>query len=927
MNENNNDAASLKKVRDVIGKLTDWYWEYGIKRAPEWRLGAGWLERLYAVRRAVDNALTASTRPATGIWGPSQAGKSSMLTRYIDIAGADEDPQGMQSAITWDSSCPARFRGCEQTRVALNPYNGGKDATGCVTRYSLRESVEDPRYPVEVLMAGRKALIHALAAGYLTECRRVNEEGEQVVLNPKAIDEMLADPMIVKHSESFAQNREAYELLRDVCEIVESLAGMNDSRYMNLARKWRDIVRNRLLSNSDLTGSVANVKAFMAHLLWDNQTVLSSFLDTLLDYHKRLNEGEFGHCRVFCTMEAASILISISSYENLINPGNDKVVEIAQRARSLSYDIKDDRLLISCGEGRNQLCPGIYDFGLFQACVLELVIPLRMREGMSEVFKDFLRKTDFLDFPGVAQEAANDGDKEQDMDLKRMVASDPAILTRLMKRGRTASIISSYSAKCDIDNFVLTIRAGRPVSNPSQLINGIEQWWRYADPKYDHRSVPHRKPPLPLYIVLTFCAGIVNEVIANGGSVGNGLDGKFDWLSKLGPMASPDIAGIYVTTYKGVRYTGTEILDSNSNAIHDSQHPELQKALRAIYQDGAFRRLFGNEGSDSYESFRQMALSEEGGTDFFFGKVSEQIDPDRKSRIIAAQFEESKRELCTLLEEALPKTENADSERQNFLCGVADAIDNAASSQISDAALRYGFDRQDAWVSFLIRSLQAFKADKMTAERVNEYYIHEQLGALDKHLPDFGGDWPLVEIGIENRDSAYKLARYLSERVFAVSIDGRTLNLPLEKCIFGWYSFNCIGDLHSSDKIRGLLAMVIENALWRGYQAEGISAVRAGRRCHGIAFHPPIGCGTELVNAPEAIRRIEEYGKGGDWLDDVWLNGVDEEKKAECVSPEIDAVVTPFVKYLRELAAEAVNGGRKPQPGDDILAELKSSEI
>ena len=917
----------LSALRNAVEELTEWYWKYGTRRDPEWRLGTGWTERLYALRGLLADSMAASLRPATGIWGPSQAGKSSMLTRYIDVAGSDDDPQGLESAITWDARYPARFRGCETTKVALNPYNSGKDATGCVTRYTLRKSVEDVKYPVEVKIASRKALIHALAAGYLTECQRMDDNGEQVVLNAREIEKMLSNPDIIRQSNASTPDREAYELLREVCDVVESLTGLNDSRYMNLGKRWNEIFRTRIMTNTELTGNLANVKSFMANMLWDNNPVLNAFLDTLLRYHASLISGVIGKNRVFCTIEAASILVSIASYEDMLNPANEKVRGTAAKTRSLSYDIVGDRMLISCGDGQRPLCPADYDFGLFQACVLELVVPMQMKEGMSSTFKEFLSKTDFLDFPGVAQEAANDGDKEQTLKLSRMSQNDPAILTRLMKRGRTASIISSYSAQCDIDNFVLTIRAGRPVSNPSQLINGIEQWWRYADAKYDHRKVPPTTPPLPLFLVLTFCAGIVNEVISNNGSVGNGLGGKFDWLQKLGPMASPEIAKIFVTTYKGVRYTGTEILDSNSNAIHDPNHPELKKALEAIYQDSAFRRLFGNAGSDSYESFRQMALSVEGGTDFFFGKVAKSIDSERKARLISKRVAIAAQEFATLLEEALPKTEDAGSLRRDFLCAFADAIDAAVAAPLSEQARRYGFETQSAWVSFLIRSLQSFDEEKMGNGKVTEQYLEDLLKGLDRHLPTFGTDWPLAEIGLDSADTAYRLARYMAERSFTITFDGKTRNLSLAKCIIGWYSCNSIGTLKTADNIRHQVATVIENLLWRGYQASGIAVMIGGQRRPGVIIKPPASASMELRSTEEAIHIIEGYSNSsGESISfDTWFGDDDEEDSANASSsPEMDAVITPFVNYVRTLAEEAVTGGRKPQPGDDVLADIKT---
>ena len=431
-----------------------------------------------------------------------------------------------------------------------------------------------------------------------------------------------------------------------------------------------------------------------------------------------------------------------------------------------------------------------------------------------------------------------------------------------------------------------------------------------------------------MFLVLTFCAGIVNEVISNNGSVGNGLGGKFEWLQKLGPMASPDIAKIFVTTYKGVRYTGTEILDSNSNSIHDPNHPELQKALAAIYQDGAFRRLFGTDGSDSYESFRQMALSAEGGTDYFFGKVAKSIDSDRKTRLIARRVALAAQELSTLLEEALPKAENAGTLRHDFLCAFADAIDAAVAAPLSEQAQRYGFDSQSSWVSYLIRSLQSFQEEKMGKGKITDQYLEDLLKGLDSHLPTFGTDWPLAEIGLDSPDTAYRLARYMAERRFNITIEGKSRNLSLANCVMGWYSCNSIGTLNTVDNIRHQLATVIENLLWRGYQVTGKVIVVGGRKRPGVIIKPPASTGMELRGTEDAIHIIEGYSKSSDdssiW-GDSWLDDEQDKDDAPNTStPEMDAIVTPFVNYVRTLAEEAVTGGRKPQPGDDVLADIKT---
>ncbi|MBO4344641.1 MAG: hypothetical protein J5833_02725, partial [Victivallales bacterium] len=248
---------------------------------------------------------------------------------------------------------------------------------------------------------------------------------------------------------------------------------------------------------------------------------------------------------------------------------------------------------------------------------------------------------------------------------------------------------------------------------------------------------------------------------------------------------------------------------------------------------------------------------------------------------------------------------------------------------LSEQAQRYGFETQSAWVSYLIRSLQSFEEENMGRGKITEQYIEDLLKNLDTHLPSFGSDWPLAEIGIDSRDTAYRLARYMAERCFAITIEGKSHTISLAKCVIGWYSCNSIGTLKSPDSIRHQIATAIENLLWKGYQAIGTVITVGGKKRAGIIIKPPANTGMELRTTEEAIRIIEGYSNSNDdgaFWSDSWLNDDDSDDEATptATSPEMDAVITPFVNYVRDLAEEAVTGGRKPQPGDNELADIKS---
>src|SRR5271157_2422766 len=91
--------------------VLDWYWQHGVQRAGEHDLSGAWLDQLYQVRDAAlaIEAANAAGRPCLALWGPSQSGKSTLLSRYLDApahgpgrATSGQDAQATAvSALQW----------------------------------------------------------------------------------------------------------------------------------------------------------------------------------------------------------------------------------------------------------------------------------------------------------------------------------------------------------------------------------------------------------------------------------------------------------------------------------------------------------------------------------------------------------------------------------------------------------------------------------------------------------------------------------------------------------------------------------------------------------------------------------------------------------------------------------------------------------
>src|SRR5687767_10050324 len=130
-------------VTEVASALIDWFWAIGCRRQGRYALGTGtWLDRLYALRGSAKQIVVAQNagNRCIALWGPSQAGKSTLLSAYLDAKPSN----GFESALQWDADEPVVFVGRPNTPancIQLNPFNQGTDASGCASRFVLRSTV------------------------------------------------------------------------------------------------------------------------------------------------------------------------------------------------------------------------------------------------------------------------------------------------------------------------------------------------------------------------------------------------------------------------------------------------------------------------------------------------------------------------------------------------------------------------------------------------------------------------------------------------------------------------------------------------------------------------------------------------------------------------------------------------------------------
>ena len=859
----------------VLDRLWNWYWDHGRERQGQFELRAsGWvdqLNRLLSLRDSIDAALRQG-KPAMAVWGPSQTGKSTLISSDVD-AGAG--PLGENSALHWPGGVPARFVAKAPAlaeAIVLNPFAFGSDASGCVTRFRLASSIPDPMYPVELRVSAPEQLQHAIALGYLSECRTDGVTGLTVKFDEDRFTRLL-DQWTERNPSPGPPNREAFEKLCRLVDLVELLVLSGEGRYENL-RPCQAAIRRLVLEHRVLTSDPRHVDAFAAEVLWDNQSSLNELFHNLIQKASSLR-SRWANKPVRCSLQAAALLLDIDSFQKLGNTSvdNRRVRDLVSR---FSYSIEETHVRVGF-DLPNKLVERDEDFGAIQGLVLELVVPLReqrLREVASD-FCAFLEAADLLDFPGVA--LAHSHTEHTRLDLRALQPGQKAKLyTEVLKRGKTASIVASYARNMTIDGFSVLTRIQRFPAQPGQLLSGITTWWRCFDPGYRSRDLLQRSP-LPLNLILTFCAELVGPVVQSG--VRDGLDPVFKRLRQLGPLAEPSVL--------------TNTLATNYPQFHDGKLPDepeqLRRAVAEIMNDPAFQKQFQTNAGK--ESFRKAI--EDGGTNFVFKVLRDQASGSRRTQLLEDRRLSLDGKLRELIDDAYPSSADAGERRREMLGSWWENLRTAVRDMIQDSTtddpVAAASQTLRALFSVDFQSLDPIPANlaRLPVARVADFIVRQlERWVASACATRLATPAYLSRIGVRDATHLAKLLHYIAATLDTVSLAR-------------WTILN-MGTLTSQEDLRlyrRYLAIALSNALLNA----GLSSIQSG-------VHP----GESEVRA--AIDNLASLEDGS----------LSEPER----SPHYQRVVEPILQMIRRVAESPLRGERPPQPGDtQLLALLRETEL
>ena len=673
-----------------LNELIEWYWDFGSKRGGgnnvQYRISTGdWLDPVMQIVER-DKAIIASaknTKACLALWGPSQSGKSMMLSQYVD--GINKD--GTDSALTWDDAHPVIFRRDKNDKssvaagtVIFNPYNHGSDASGLPTRYTLKGEDDGVNrdFPIEVKFTTRPQIMQSLARGYL-------EVGLMRSM-PRRYDMESFRETLARHEQactgqSNTMSRESYQILKDTADVIECMKMKDRFKFMfDNINHWKEI-RKEFVSSRPLLSNKEQAKKFMTEILWDSCPNLTMFYEEAEKLRAKIQKKWDGY-KILAEMEVGALLLDIDSFEYLFTSNNNEDEEFFRnRVCNLSFSVDDIKKEVHLFIDKSGL-PSAEDgeesddkivirgkkFGIFQAICAELIVPLReqnipLLDGSE--FTALMEKNDILDFPGVSDyvDANNQKTKVDCFDEKDRTQGYLKVCKEVFKRGKTQCFVHSYIQSYGIDAFaILCAIAKLGIRQPSLLNEGINGWMD---------SFPDSVEPMPVFINLTFFADVIESIKINN----KGLETfserirVLDFLERAKPS-------FFATTYSVAPIPAGTNQEKTVNDILGNV------SLRNMLGEGGYEQDRGNRSADLEKGKEVLnALwGKNNGQGYMLEKIAGKLDirnrMDRGKRILKNDIET----LLNLMSKHMPdKNAKNVAEIQRVLNDCADQIDIATA--------------------------------------------------------------------------------------------------------------------------------------------------------------------------------------------------------------------------------------------------------
>lgn len=350
-------------------------------------------------------AKAAARKMCVGVFGPSQSGKSYLISALA--RGAN------------DSLNAVFGNACHDFLSEINP-EGGKEATGLVTRFTLSPSGAPDGYPVKLELLSEIDLVKIIANTYYADCEHKEKRHSDIAVTLGKL-----------HSEK-TDSQSAVDI-----NDMEDLRGYIAANFMAKpgARELEQMYWEEATELGPRLNTEGRIRLYA--LIWDEVEEFTALLRKLLSALEKLGYPE----TCYCAMDA-------------LIPRADSIIDVATLTGAANQT--DHKLDVVSAHGVKHTLPA----SVLTALAAELTIV------MAEEPAGYFEYTDLLDFPGYRSRFKLD-------DVRRELKK-PGMLYELFLRGKVAFLFQRYCATRELNSMLLCIG---PSNQEVQDLPGVINAW------------------------------------------------------------------------------------------------------------------------------------------------------------------------------------------------------------------------------------------------------------------------------------------------------------------------------------------------------------------------------------------------------------------------------------------------------------------
>ena len=541
--------------------------------------------------RAARLARAATRKMCVAVFGPSQAGKSYMVSVLAS-------PPGGRLATELDGQIYDFLRD-------INPP-GGRESTGLVTRMTTDVSAAPKGFPIELRLLTQTELVKILANSFyldfdLEHFDVVPPDGDAIrqrleqlrgLARPQPVDRLTGDDVfdLMEYFQShFPKRTSAFrdDFWREAIELAPRLEGRDRARLWSLF--WYDF---------------------------------QAFTDLFIELYEGLRQLDFpssAYAEIGALVPRAGSIIDVTVLDRLGADADDKV------------------RLMPAG--------GVREVGLPRSLVAALTAELRItvKEKPSEVFDH----TDLLDFPGARSRLGIKRLEDAGKDDKGESTANP--LRELLLRGKVAYLFEGYTAEGEISALLLCVPDS--VQEVRGLSGMVEDW---VHGTLGATPEARAKEKCGLFLVLTKMdaefvqkEGVDDKDKDWGIRIDSSLLKNFrgawptDWDGKpfrnLFWLRNPTIHDTRIMAYAG---------DKLETGIADTFRDRYRSLHDTFVGNEIVRRHFENPEEAWTEAFR----TNDGGISYIVRRLSPICDPATKAAQVRNRLAELRTDIVRELE-------------------------------------------------------------------------------------------------------------------------------------------------------------------------------------------------------------------------------------------------------------------------------------